>query len=70
MHDNILPVLTAFALVLLLLAGYTQWGARNLGTLLNIGWLLAGNLIFLVNAVVWRDTYDDIAPVWCDICEC
>lgn len=69
MHDNVLPILTSFALTLLLLAGYTQWGSRNIGTLLNVGWLIAGNLIFLVNALVWRDTYEDIAPVWCDVCK-
>jgi hypothetical protein len=70
MHDNILPVLTTFAVVLLLLASSAQWRARNIGTLLNIGWTLVGNLSFLLNTTIWRDHSKNIAPVFCDICEC
>ena len=69
MHDNSLPVLTAIATVLMMLASAAQWRARNLGTLLNIGWILVGNLNFFLNSVIWRDHYDDTAPVFCDICE-
>lgn len=71
MHDNILIVIASFAvfLIMLILASPTQWRVRNTGTILNIGWLLAGNLTFLVNAVIWRDNVVNSAPVWCDICK-
>jgi pheromone a factor receptor len=69
MHDNSLPVLTAIATVLMMLASAAQWRARNLGTLLNIGWILVGNLNFFLNSVIWRDHSEDTAPVFCDICE-
>jgi len=68
MHDNWLPVLTAIATVLMILASAAQWRARNLGTLLNIGWILVGNLNFFINSVIWRDHFEDTAPVFCDIC--
>jgi pheromone a factor receptor len=70
MHDSALPVVTTIAIILLLLAGSAQWRARNLGTLLNIGWTLAGNLSFLLNTLIWRDHSRDAAPVFCDICRC
>lgn len=70
MHDNSLPILTAIAIILLLLASSGQWRARNLGTLLNIGWTLLGNLSFFLNSLIWRDHSDNTAPVFCDICEC
>jgi pheromone a factor receptor len=69
MHDNSLPILTAIATVLMLLASAAQWRARNLGTLFNIGWILLGNLNFFLNSVIWRDHFDDTAPVFCDICK-
>jgi pheromone a factor receptor len=69
MHDNSLPVLTAIATVLMMLASAAQWRARNLGTLLNIGWILVGNLNFFLNSVIWRDHFENSAPVFCDICE-
>lgn len=71
MHDNILIVIGSFAvfLIVLILASPTQWRVRNSGTILNIVWLLAGNLTFLINAMVWRDSIADLAPVWCDICK-
>lgn len=71
MHDNIIVVLTSFAvlLIVLILASPAQWRVRNTGTLLNIGWLLAGNLVFLINAIIWRDNVANSVPVWCDICK-
>lgn len=69
MRDSVLPVLCGLALVLLLLLLPAQWRARNTGTLINIAWLFAGNLIWFVNSIAWRDTIDNPAPVWCDICE-
>nr|ADO17672.1 Ste3 [Tremella mesenterica] len=67
MHDIGLIVLTGVSLLLLLLIVRVHWRARNVGTLLNIFWLFLGNLVYLVNAIVWWDNVENSAPVWCDI---
>lgn len=68
MHDLGLIICSSLALVLLLLPLPLQWRARNASTIINIGWLFIGNLIFLVNACIWWDNMDILALPWCDIC--
>lgn len=67
MHDLGLIIFSSIALVLLLLPLPLQWKARNANTIINIGWLFIGNLIFLVNACIWWDRLDAMALPWCDI---
>lgn len=47
-----------------------HWRAKNIATLSIIFWLLSANLVIFVNAIIWADNYDDLSPLWCDICEC
>ena len=46
-----------------------HWRAKNIATLSIIFWLLSANLVILVNAIIWADNYNDLSPIWCDICE-
>jgi pheromone a factor receptor len=47
-----------------------HWRSRNTGTLIYIAWSLIANIVYFVNAVIWRNNADNVSPVWCDICEC
>ena len=63
-------VALVLALVLLALAAPSQFTARNTGTILYICWVFLGNLISLINKLVWPDHARNIAPVLCDISQC
>ncbi|KAG8687519.1 a-factor receptor [Ceratobasidium sp. 423] len=63
----VLPICNALAIVLVLLPVSWHWKAKNTGTLLYIGWTVLGNLNFMINTIVWRGSYEDLAPHWCDI---
>ncbi|ELU36720.1 STE3 domain-containing protein [Rhizoctonia solani AG-1 IA] len=65
-----IPIANGVAIVLVLLPISWHWKARNIGTLLYIGWTVLGNLNWLINTIVWRGTWEDLAPRWCDICTC
>ncbi|KAF8704763.1 STE3-like pheromone receptor, partial [Rhizoctonia solani] len=67
MRDPVFPTICALALVLLLLVLPTHVRARNIGTLLFIGWSFISTLVFFVNSLVWAGNLSDPAPVWCDI---
>ena len=60
-------VALALALVLLALVAPSQFTARNTGNILFIGWVFFGNLITLINKLVWSDHAHNVAPLWCDI---
>ena len=60
-------VALAFALVLLALAAPSHFSKRNIGTILYICWVFLGNLITLINKLVWPDHVRNLAPVWCEI---
>ncbi|KAG8835259.1 a-factor receptor [Serendipita sp. 399] len=64
-----LPFVVACGLSLALLILPAPWHikARNSGTLIFIFWAFLGNLIYLVNAIVWSNNVRNPAPVWCDI---
>ncbi|KAG9079965.1 a-factor receptor [Ceratobasidium sp. 370] len=67
MRDPAFPVFCAVGALLCILPLPWHWQARNTGTLLYLGWTLAGCLMFLINSVVWDGNMNDSAPVWCDI---
>ena len=60
-------VVVVIGLVLLALVAPSQFTARNTGTILYICWVFLGNLIVLINKLVWPDHALNIAPVLCDI---
>ncbi|CAE6358451.1 unnamed protein product [Rhizoctonia solani] len=62
-----IPIANGVAIVLVLLPISWHWKAKNIGTLLYIGWTVLGNLNWLINTIVWRGTWEDLAPRWCDI---
>ncbi|CAE6529607.1 unnamed protein product [Rhizoctonia solani] len=62
-----LPICNALAIVLVLLPVSWHWKAKNTGTLLYIGWIILGNLNIMINTIIWRGSYEDLAPRWCDI---
>jgi hypothetical protein len=63
------PVFSALSIVLVLLPLPWHWKARNTGTLLYIAWTVVGNLVFTINTIVWAGSFEDYAPIWCDISE-
>ncbi|KAF9514397.1 hypothetical protein BS47DRAFT_1316884 [Hydnum rufescens UP504] len=65
--DTAFIFFASLALVLVLLPLPWHWNARNYGTLLYIAWTFVGNLVYFVNAIVWRGNLENPAPVWCDI---
>ncbi|CAE6372428.1 unnamed protein product [Rhizoctonia solani] len=61
-----ITISNAIAIVLVLLPISWHWRAKNIGTLLYIGWTVLGNLNWLINTIVWRGTWEELAPRWCD----
>jgi pheromone a factor receptor len=62
-------IVIVFGLLLLALSAPSHFRARNTGTILYICWTALGNLLALINKLIWHDHVRNIAPVWCDICE-
>lgn len=69
MPDVAFTIFSGLGLVLVLLPLPLQWRARNIGTLLNVGWLFSCTFIYFINSILWWDTYEVFAHVWCDISE-
>jgi pheromone a factor receptor len=67
MYPEFAPVafLSAFSLALPL---PWHWRARNVATLSIMFWLFITNMIYGIDAVIWGDSIDIVATVWCDIC--
>lgn len=62
-----LPV-TAFVCATLVLVPIPwHWRAGNISTIAISLWLFVGNIIYGINAIIWGNTVQNIAPVWCDI---
>jgi pheromone a factor receptor len=55
------------AILFVLLPSSWHWKARNVPTLLLIFWLLAYTVPQAINSVVFYNTWDDVAPIWCDV---
>ena len=43
-------------------------GAHNRGVIMLVGWTFVQDLIMAIHSIVWSDSSDNIAPVFCDIC--
>ncbi|KAJ7440953.1 pheromone receptor Rcb2 B43 [Mycena latifolia] len=44
-----------------------HWRARNVATLSIMFWLFLANMIYAIDAIIWSDSIDIVATVWCDI---
>lgn len=66
MHPE-LPYLAFIAAALVLVPVPWNWRARNVATLSIITWLFVIDVIYGVDAVVWRHNVNIVVPVWCDI---
>ncbi|KAJ7441457.1 putative fungal pheromone GPCR, STE3-type [Mycena galericulata] len=55
------------ALGLMLVTLPHHWRVRNLATLSIIAWLSVYNLTYGINAVIYDDSVQVTAPIWCDI---
>ncbi len=69
MHPEFAPIAFIAAFSLLFPLPW-HWRARNVATLCIIGWFFVMNIIFAVNAIIWANNVDIVAPVWCDISMC
>jgi pheromone a factor receptor len=66
-HPELAPIALIAALSLGLALPW-HWRARNVATLSIIFWLFTVNLIFAVDAIIWAESIEITALVWCDIC--
>ncbi|KAJ7794992.1 putative pheromone receptor [Mycena olivaceomarginata] len=66
MHPEFAPIafISAFSLALPL---PWHWRARNVATLSIMFWLFITNIIYGIDAIIWGDSIDIVATVWCDI---
>lgn len=64
------PVLALFGAVLVLIPLPWHLQAWNSGTCLYMFWTAVACLNLGVNSIVWHNSALNLAPVWCDICEC
>jgi hypothetical protein len=64
-----LPIGAFVASFLVLVPLPWHWRARNVPTLSLIAWLFISNMTYAINAVIWADSIDIVAKVWCDIGE-
>ena len=43
--------------------------AWNVGVCSFASWLVIGTLGVAINAIIWPDNVDNVAPAWCDLSE-
>ncbi|PWN50975.1 fungal pheromone STE3G-protein-coupled receptor [Violaceomyces palustris] len=59
-------VFSIFSIFLYLIPSPWHWKVRNTATLMLIGWGTVGNLLNGVNAAIFANTSENVAPGWCD----
>jgi len=64
---GLLPLTAFICSALVLVPIPWHWRAGNISTLAISAWLFVTNLIYGINAIIWGNTVQSIAPVWCDI---
>ncbi|QRV92706.1 STE3-type pheromone receptor [Ceratobasidium sp. AG-Ba] len=67
MFDASYTALCAVGAALCMLPLPWHWQARNVSTLIYLGWTSTACLIACINSIIWAGNVDDKAPVWCDI---
>ena len=68
MHPEFPPVAFISAFATLIVVPW-HWRAGNVATLALAFWLFLANVIYGVDAIIWGNSIDIIAPIWCDISE-
>lgn len=66
------PIANFVACVLVLLPLFStsiRSGSWNVAVTMFVIWTVLASIIDGVNAIIWFDNVDDVAPVWCDISE-
>nr|VWO99366.1 Pheromone receptor CPRa1p [Ganoderma boninense] len=66
-HPQELPYVAFFAAFLVLVTLPWHWRAKNVATLAMVAWLFVINIIYGVDAIIWRQSILVKAVVWCDI---
>nr|GAT61295.1 pheromone receptor Rcb2 B44 [Mycena chlorophos] len=66
MH-NALPFAAFLGAILVLVPLPWHWRARNVPTLSIIAWVFISNIIVGTDAILWADSIEVFAQVWCDI---
>ncbi|QRV97742.1 STE3-type pheromone receptor [Ceratobasidium sp. AG-Ba] len=67
MRNTVYVVFCAIGALLCLLPLPWHWQARNVSTLIYLGWVSSACLLAFTNSILWAGNVDDKAPVWCDI---
>ncbi|KAG1901218.1 pheromone A receptor-domain-containing protein [Suillus fuscotomentosus] len=62
-----LPATAFICATLVLVPIPWHWRAGNISTIAISLWLFVGNIIYGINSIIWGNTVQNIAPVWCDI---
>ncbi|KAG9039977.1 a-factor receptor [Tulasnella sp. JGI-2019a] len=62
------PILSILSMVLVAVPAYWQFKAGNVGTSLYITWTFIGNMIYLVNSILWYGNLEQHSRFWCDLC--
>ena len=70
MRYPILPVGAFTAASLVLIPVFWHWRAGNVPILSLTAWLFILNVVYGANSLVWSDSVQDKAPIWCDVCGC
>lgn len=64
------PVLSFLGFVLSIVPLSWHFQAWNSGTCAFMIWTGLVCLVTCINSIIWADNALNVAPVWCDICEC
>lgn len=64
-----MPACALIAAILVLVPLPYHLRVRNFGIISIIAWISAVNLIYGVDAIIWADSVEIVAEVWCEISE-
>ncbi|KIK78556.1 hypothetical protein PAXRUDRAFT_834509 [Paxillus rubicundulus Ve08.2h10] len=62
-----IPVVAFICAALVLIPLPWHWRAGNVSTIAISAWLFVGSIIDGVGSIIWGNTVENIAPIWCDI---
>ena len=66
----LVPTANLLACILVLASlSKSMFQAWNVGVCSFASWLIIGTLGVAINAIIWPDNVDNVAPAWCDLSE-
>ena len=66
----LVPTANLLACILVLASlSKSMFQAWNVGVCSFASWLVIGTLGVAINAIIWPDNVDNVAPAWCDLSE-